>query len=989
MPFTLAKFVRALFKGVGHRYIKRIPYMTPKGRRYRYIYKVEHTHRGKHAFDESHLIEGTKFALHTESGAEFHGHITAVDGDKVTYTIDDGPRKGEVVETTKAELAATLDEVHGVKDKLSAERAKVSALLEEMKAGSATEKQIARVRRRLLALGGVEKEAVTPEPETKTPEPETKTPEPKTETLRDKILGEVTEQYKHLQRTALLASRPEVDALRDYLAGKPLKHLSPQQERVDKIIDRLTAVLGLVMTTVLDHREGGDTDYIGSFYRLPPEKKHELLEGLAEFFGVSYSDPQKTQGRARLKIDETNQRRIAEAALRRVKIDKDTTFADLGEQLTNLALDFEPDAVLRVIHGADVFEENITALKLLRDRGPNSLGSYDTATLKLLGSTLSQVQGDHASAVDADFSGALREFYTAREELERAKRRLNERDGFERDKRNREEYERLTEEVPRLREIADQKRESARARHTFADPVLGDRDLADLIFDEIRRRENEEKEKARREKERRERILEAQRVEQRRELERKREQEAIAARNEARERGRKKRNDPRLENESLPMDVRGSINAEALLREKDYLSYAAANRDSAIYDIESELAQSIDDNERAISRAARLFAEDTRTKIKLKPADGNKTGGTLATFRELAPPNAPFAIGYDPKRQAIVVAVLEGPAKGQGAKVLDVSGLTAGERSIRALDILDALRAGNAQELLEGLVAGDLHNKEDPDSKAFYAMGDDLLDRVRFREDFNRGYEHALTADVGKKIHELKDTIRLEGLAARPHVQSDSVDSVSAAPRISGFEDLSAKDLKALTGAISAEMSEHPRWGATMSGVMRDGDILGTTDGKNIVFMKTRGSQEDRTSTDPKTGQQLEGTPPPFVQAIPESNPVMTLDRSAIKAITSALVGVKGKGAGEGFYVDLDLNESRDAYDISVGSKGGKKYKVASIPASDSGAPKFRVNPQYLKAALARAGDKASVTIKSGTAPLLIEGESGLNTVIMGITRGD
>ena len=35
--FTLSQFVDALIKGHGHRYIKRIPYMTPKGRRYRYI----------------------------------------------------------------------------------------------------------------------------------------------------------------------------------------------------------------------------------------------------------------------------------------------------------------------------------------------------------------------------------------------------------------------------------------------------------------------------------------------------------------------------------------------------------------------------------------------------------------------------------------------------------------------------------------------------------------------------------------------------------------------------------------------------------------------------------------------------------------------------------------------------------------------------------------------------------------------------------------
>ena len=218
MPFKLGRFVRALFKGAGHKYIKRIPYTTPKGRRYRYIYKVEHTHQGRHAFDEAHLVEGTKFALSKESGAEFHGHITAVDGDKVTYTIDDGPRKGEVVETTKAELAAKLNEVHGYKDKLSAERAKVSAQLEQMKQGSATEKQIARVRRRLLALGGVEKEAEAPEPKT----------------LKDKLLDAYTRKHAENLDSPFLQSR-ERTPLTLFLANKPM------HRRLEDLVNNVAA----------------------------------------------------------------------------------------------------------------------------------------------------------------------------------------------------------------------------------------------------------------------------------------------------------------------------------------------------------------------------------------------------------------------------------------------------------------------------------------------------------------------------------------------------------------------------------------------------------------------------------------------------------------------------------------------------------------------------------------------------------------------------
>jgi hypothetical protein len=166
-------FVRAFLKAVGHRYIKRIPYNTPKGRRYRYIYRTTSTHRGRHAFDEAHLVEGTKFALHGEGESEFHGHITKVKGDQITYVIDDGPRKGEEVTTTRAKLVAELNDVHGVQDKLTAERAKVKeAIAEAKRAGHGG--VVRRLERRLRALGGepeaqpaepVEREAESVEPE--------------------------------------------------------------------------------------------------------------------------------------------------------------------------------------------------------------------------------------------------------------------------------------------------------------------------------------------------------------------------------------------------------------------------------------------------------------------------------------------------------------------------------------------------------------------------------------------------------------------------------------------------------------------------------------------------------------------------------------------------------------------------------------------------------------------------------------------------------
>lgn len=155
-------FVRAFLKAAGHRYIKRIPYNTPKGRRYRYIYRVSSTHQGRHAFDAEHLVENTKFALHGEGESEFHGHITKVDGDQIKYVIDDGPRKGEEVTTSRQRLVDELNLVHGVQDKLTAEREKVrGAIAEAKRAGHGG--VVRRLERRLRALGG-EPEAQPTEP---------------------------------------------------------------------------------------------------------------------------------------------------------------------------------------------------------------------------------------------------------------------------------------------------------------------------------------------------------------------------------------------------------------------------------------------------------------------------------------------------------------------------------------------------------------------------------------------------------------------------------------------------------------------------------------------------------------------------------------------------------------------------------------------------------------------------------------------------------
>ena len=105
--FTYSQWlVDFLAKAAGHKYIKRVPYVSGGKRRYRYIYKVTHAVGGKHVLDTTHMVVGAAFMLDATSGKEVHAHIVSTSGDKVTYRLDDGPRKGELVTTTRGQLAA-------------------------------------------------------------------------------------------------------------------------------------------------------------------------------------------------------------------------------------------------------------------------------------------------------------------------------------------------------------------------------------------------------------------------------------------------------------------------------------------------------------------------------------------------------------------------------------------------------------------------------------------------------------------------------------------------------------------------------------------------------------------------------------------------------------------------------------------------------------------------------------------------------------------
>ena len=150
------RLLELLIKGAGHKYIKRIPVGTTKtGKvRYRYIYRADHTVGGKHLLDEAHLKAGTKLMLHSKDGAEVHAHIDSVKGDQVTFTYDDGDRKGETRTVSKQKLLAEFNKENKVGEQITSAKA---GLLADIKAAAdrgTSKKQLARLVARLERLGG-------------------------------------------------------------------------------------------------------------------------------------------------------------------------------------------------------------------------------------------------------------------------------------------------------------------------------------------------------------------------------------------------------------------------------------------------------------------------------------------------------------------------------------------------------------------------------------------------------------------------------------------------------------------------------------------------------------------------------------------------------------------------------------------------------------------------------------------------------------------
>ena len=151
--FTYSQWlVDLLAKAAGHKYIKRVPYTSGGKRRYRYIYKVTHAVGGKHVLDATHMVVGAAFMLDATKGSEVHAHIVSTSGDRVTYKLDDGPRKGELVTVTRGQLAAEINDEHLARLELTKERDKQAKVVADLRASGASKKHVAREQARLDRL---------------------------------------------------------------------------------------------------------------------------------------------------------------------------------------------------------------------------------------------------------------------------------------------------------------------------------------------------------------------------------------------------------------------------------------------------------------------------------------------------------------------------------------------------------------------------------------------------------------------------------------------------------------------------------------------------------------------------------------------------------------------------------------------------------------------------------------------------------------------
>src|SRR5688572_12712842 len=100
LPSWLGAPVWDLEKGMGHKYLRRVPTGNPK-RPYRYFYNVSGGHGLAH---DEEIKPGAAFRA-KDSDKEGHFHVLAADGDKVTLKHDESGREHS---TSRAALRTML-----------------------------------------------------------------------------------------------------------------------------------------------------------------------------------------------------------------------------------------------------------------------------------------------------------------------------------------------------------------------------------------------------------------------------------------------------------------------------------------------------------------------------------------------------------------------------------------------------------------------------------------------------------------------------------------------------------------------------------------------------------------------------------------------------------------------------------------------------------------------------------------------------------------
>jgi hypothetical protein len=112
VPAWMAASMEGLFKGAGHKYIRRVP---KPGGGYRYFYRVTGGHGLAH---DDEIVAGAAFKM-THDGKEGHFHVVSVDGGKVTVRHDES---GKTETIDKAALRSMLHEHHAEAIRSSRER---------------------------------------------------------------------------------------------------------------------------------------------------------------------------------------------------------------------------------------------------------------------------------------------------------------------------------------------------------------------------------------------------------------------------------------------------------------------------------------------------------------------------------------------------------------------------------------------------------------------------------------------------------------------------------------------------------------------------------------------------------------------------------------------------------------------------------------------------------------------------------------------------